>query len=604
MSVNSQMTALADNIRLRLNGGTDTLSIAAMTEAVLSLPYGNIPNCHYAEAARVIDHILTWKKSHTNSLIFGAVSDAHVAHNNATYEANSKASIRHAAFALETVGMLAGCDFIANLGDNCWENGIDTDNAYLDAKYTANALRAAFSRLTAYSLPGNHDKSDDTRKLFNLVGVVNEFDDHGTTQIRGFGYKDYTDKKVRVICLNSVDYLNASGGYAMSYEQKDFLMRALDLSAKSDVAQWQILILSHIPVDFNFGDYNTYADLQTILNAYMNGATASITVNSAYALNETPSGYATYSGGKLVYNYSGKNSARIIANIHGHVHTDAYGKMANGILRMATSNACFYLGKTESYPNYGDYSIDAAISRIAGTATDTCVVFYCIDLQEQAVYAFAYGAGSDRVASYKAAAMYSVTYQLTNVTSSVNVSLVEENSGFVAVLTAEPGYELANVTVTMGGTDITGSRYSNGTLSIPSVTGNIVITATATEAVSYTNMFVEGDVQTSTRFNSAGEIVSGSFWCMATYLAVSQGDVVRVYCPNGLWTNHTQRAICTYNSAKAHVSSDFYAQNCEKSADDHTITATIPAGVAYVRISGLPHNNAAGTIITINEQIA
>ena len=170
-----------------------------------------IPSHHYTESARVVENILAFKRAHANSLIFGAVSDIHVYANDATYETQTKAAIRHAAFALETVGAMVGADFIANLGDNCWENGLDTDNAYEGAEYSMTALQSAFARLPAYSVPGNHDKSDDTQKLFDLIGAGNVFDAYGSTQIRGFGYKDYAEKKVRVICLNSVDYLNASG---------------------------------------------------------------------------------------------------------------------------------------------------------------------------------------------------------------------------------------------------------------------------------------------------------------------------------------------------------------------------------------------------------
>lgn len=366
---------------------------------------GGIPEYHFIESARLVDTIRTFKATHPNSLIFGAVSDIHVYNANTTYEARSKTAIKNAAFALEMVGAMAECDFIANLGDNCWENGIDTENALLGAKYSINALKPAFDRLTSFNLVGNHDKSDHTEAQYNLIGVHNDFDVASSTVIRGFGYKDYTDKKVRVIVLNTCDYLNASGGCAMSYEQKDFLMRALDLTEIADKG-CQILLLSHIPLDWNGGDYNFYADLQTILKAYENGTTASIIVNSSYALNETPSNYPTYTGGTLAYDYSGLNSAKIIANIHGHVHTNKVSKIANtNIARVATANTNPDLNKTESYPTYGDYSISTAeaakIVKVSGTAKDTSATFYCIDLDEQTIYAYGYGADIDRTIIYK-----------------------------------------------------------------------------------------------------------------------------------------------------------------------------------------------------------
>jgi hypothetical protein len=58
---------------------------------------------------------------------------------------------------------------------------------------------------------------------------------------------------------------------------------------------------------------------------------------------------------------------------------------------------------------------------------------------------------------------------------------VAENSSYSGTITASAGYSLtgATVSITMGGNDITASAYNNGTISIASVTGNIVITVTA-----------------------------------------------------------------------------------------------------------------------------
>ena len=446
--------------------------------------YADIPTYHFTECGRVIAKVRDFKTAHPNCLVFGAVSDIHVFNGDATYESSSKSSIKHSAFALEMVGSMADCDFIVNLGDNCWENGIDTDNALLGAKYSINALKPSFNRLISFNLVGNHDKSDNTQAQYDLIGIHNDFDVASDTLIRGFGYKDYTSKKVRVIVLNTCDYLNASGGCALSYEQKDFLMRALDLSGKSDAGSWQILLLSHIPLDWNGGDYNFYADLQTILTAYEGGTTASITVNSSYALNETPSNYATYSSGSLVYNYSGKNSAKIIANIHGHVHTNKVSKVANtNIARVATANTNPDLNKSESYSNYGDYSIttDEAdkIKKVAGTAKDTSATFYCIDLDAQSIYAFGYGADIDRTIIYKDATVYKITLNLTDVTANNTATGVVENDSYSNTLTVGSGYALDTVKVTMGGVDITSSAYANGVINIAKVTGDIVITATA-----------------------------------------------------------------------------------------------------------------------------
>ena len=77
--------------------------------------------------------------------------------------------------------------------------------------------------------------------------------------------------------------------------------------------------------------------------------------------------------------------------------------------------------------------------------------------------------------------MYSITNTFTNVSTDNPSTSVEENGGYSATLTPTSGYLLETVTVTMGGVDITSTAYANGVVTISSVTGNVVITAIASE---------------------------------------------------------------------------------------------------------------------------
>ena len=76
---------------------------------------------------------------------------------------------------------------------------------------------------------------------------------------------------------------------------------------------------------------------------------------------------------------------------------------------------------------------------------------------------------------------YTITKNLTNCTISNSASSIAQNASYSATISANSGYTLSTVTVTMGGTNITSTAYSNGNISISSVTGNIVITANATQ---------------------------------------------------------------------------------------------------------------------------
>lgn len=70
---------------------------------------------------------------------------------------------------------------------------------------------------------------------------------------------------------------------------------------------------------------------------------------------------------------------------------------------------------------------------------------------------------------------------LTNISINNVVDRVDAGAAYSATITADTGYEISAVTVKMGGVDITSTAYNDGAISIASVTGNISITATATE---------------------------------------------------------------------------------------------------------------------------
>lgn len=79
---------------------------------------------------------------------------------------------------------------------------------------------------------------------------------------------------------------------------------------------------------------------------------------------------------------------------------------------------------------------------------------------------------------------YTVTNNLANCKNSNASSSVTQGASYSATISANSGYTLGSITVTMGGTDITSSTVSGNTISISNVTGNIVISCTATASSS------------------------------------------------------------------------------------------------------------------------
>ena len=71
---------------------------------------------------------------------------------------------------------------------------------------------------------------------------------------------------------------------------------------------------------------------------------------------------------------------------------------------------------------------------------------------------------------------YSIAYRLTHVNTSSTLVVVEKGKSYATALTAESGYKLGNASCTMGGAGI---DVADGVVEIASVTGNIILTASA-----------------------------------------------------------------------------------------------------------------------------
>lgn len=79
---------------------------------------------------------------------------------------------------------------------------------------------------------------------------------------------------------------------------------------------------------------------------------------------------------------------------------------------------------------------------------------------------------------------YSVTNNLTNVSTDNDASTTAGGMDYTATLTADEGYTLSEVTVTMDGEDVTADVYADGVVNIASVLGDIIITAKAAKKTS------------------------------------------------------------------------------------------------------------------------
>ena len=174
---------------------------------------------------------------------------------------------------------------------------------------------------------------------------------------------------------------------------------------------------------------------------------------------------------------------------------------------------------------------------------------------------------------------YSITKNLTNCTLSNSATQVAEGESFGAAITANDGYELTSVVVTMGGNAV---GVSSGVIGIPSVTGDIVITAVATEAAE------PEPVTENITLTKDMAIVVGTGVDRANttgYCATPHIDVSTIPKP---CTIHLTGARWTFTNAGDSGYIRFYIadKSGTKLASDYTHSSKMPSGVTLATNGG------------------
>ena len=621
----SSIRDIANAIREK-NGTTTKYKVAEMGAAVTALPnedtitHADIPSYVKAEALAVVEKVKAVMKA--DSIVFLSVSDFHHTGTQVdSWQTNINAGNLHACQALKVLSYsLPQIDFACMLGDVTFGNAKTTTELMQQQFDQINGwLGEAWKNIPQLRTVGNHDTGEystlvGAQFLKNNIWKYNEGAVYGSEEY-GYCYRDFAEKKLRVICLNTCEGETVSGesaAYCCSPEQLLWFAQTLyAVGSKADAAQWGIIVLGHYPLDLG-GAYPT----GNIVKAYV-------------------AGESTVQNGVTV-NFNGHNSAKFIANVHGHNHCFQYGKLhsvANGqgtefdAWRMCTPNACFYRNNsgvvTMNGISFGD---PAPHDKTAGTGKDTAFNVNVINPSEQVLYSFCYGAGIDRTIGYAATVYHSITNTLTNVTTSNDAVAAEDGTAYSATITAADGYTMSSVTVKMGGTDITSTAYNSdtGVVSIAAVTGDVVITAKATKVVSYHNL-----VPTAIDSNGAsapytdGQMLSSSGATSEdNHLTVTgfipfDGGAVHVYRIGGegiTWNEYGAR-LAWYNADFTLKGSVLSYNQLDKSIyyptkiDDPNAAVAFstdanvapPHGAAYFRVSA--KGKGENLVVTLDEKI-
>ena len=206
---------------------------------------------------------------------------------------------------------------------------------------------------------------------------------------------------------------------------------------------------------------------------------------------------------------------------------------------------------------------------------------------------------------------YSVVLNLTNAASSNAATSVAEGAAYTTTLSPTGTYKkLGAITVTMGGVDISASAVSGSTVTIASVTGNIVITcaATITNIIDAVGISADTRLSTSSGTNKAqvGWATIGANMDATSLIHLSAGDTLRIKGVSLPTTNDWKSAAAEYSATATLVSTSYIynghtwnSLNFTSSGDVVTVTAP---GEHYIRLS-LICADASAVIMTINEEI-
>lgn len=624
MALTDKLVAIADAIRAK-DGTTGTMTLDQMPEKITAITtadiisQADIPTYVKDEALSVATKVKNVQNA--NTLTFFVISDPHhCASQSDGWAAQTNESNLHAMMGAKILAYALDADFSVCNGDFTFGNTATTaDQIKEQVGEIKSWFGEAFRGIPQFFTVGNHD----TGEYNQLVGAeycmsaimgASDATEFGSEDIGKPYYYDLTDKKVRVICLNTCEgEMNGSDVYAISDGQLEWFANTLkDVGGKSDASAWGIIVIGHYPLDLGGARF-----LSDVLYKYIQGG--------------------IYTRNSVSVDFAGSNGATFIGNFHGHTHclkSDKLHYYNNGTTptaydahRLATPAASFYRNNEYTSAVYGVvFGEDTSYNKTSDTGDDTAFCVNVVDPVEQVIYSICYGAGYDRTISYGPTVYRSITNSLTHVTSSNAAVSVEDGTAYTATLTAESGYTMGTVVVKMGGTDVTATAYNSdtGVISIAAVTGDVVITANATKAVSYHNLvptavdssgasapYTDGKALSSsgTLSDMNGFVTTGfiPFDGGASHVYRIGGDSItwntygcRIawykadYSLKGSPTNYDKIGVSIYYPTKVEDANAAAAFSTD-------INVSPPQGAAYFRVSA--KGSGANLIVTLDEEI-
>lgn len=234
-------------------------------------------------------------------------------------------------------------DVMIAAGDNV--NGLDGDVQHTIADGTVYATKLLQTSMAAdkYVLLGNHDDNSPQLRLGNLLSTDVITDDqfkkmyqtddliNGENRSDGslYFYKDYnyTDRKVRVIGLNSFDVpegvANDDGTvkyprYLISNYSQDQINWLANVALKNIPADYQIVVVAHAPLPYG---YSPSSEVQMYNQTVVEGLLNAVATGSSYS-GKSEDGTPTECQVSIATDFNQQGARPVVGFFGGHVHQE------------------------------------------------------------------------------------------------------------------------------------------------------------------------------------------------------------------------------------------------------------------------------------------
>lgn len=611
---------IAEAIREQ-TGGTDTYTVAQMGDGVRSIA-GNTNETHESyvkeESLQIINNIAN--SVGTFKMIF--VTDLH--------NADDDSRLEHANQAIQALCRINDIDCIVFAGDYVrnWTE-ISKEEAVEDIKHCHKKLKNQIA--PTFWLRGNHDTNGyvneriPKEEIYNLIAsknvdngvIINESDPYGN-----YGYVDFTEKKVRVILINTSDNdfmgLKEVSNPANTAELINChnvsvtqLQWIADNALSFTESGWRVIFVSHLALYYSTGSSPSWYNNHTYTDD--NGDTWTCNLsnmsNLIFAYINKTSFTATLNGETVSKDFSVlSHYADIACGINGHQHAFLVNtdEMINYI---AVGNACD--GAKES----ADGNI---YTKVNNTANDTTFDVIDFDFMNSYAYCWNYGAGYNRAIPFRYTAN---TIPVTGVLLNETSGTIQVGDNVALVATVEPS-TATNKNVIWSSSNKSVAIVKNGVITALSV-GDTVITVTtidgsfaATYLLTVGNESIINLLETvgyddGYRLSTSSGNLSACTGRVTTgFIQATANDVIRIKgmtFPSALDGTYS---ICTYNATShAFISASCLYTGATWSGftfafEDDLLTITVADSNSdiAIRICG-GATTGADCIVTINQEI-